>query len=174
MICLEGIQRVEEEVGRLLGEQRLSLGLAESCTGGMLAARITDIPGSSAYFAGGVVAYANRVKENVLGVPAGELNQFGAVSSQVARSMARGVRRLLKTDFGLAVTGVAGPGGGTAEKPVGLVHVALEGPRGIRNRELRLAGDRAAIRSATVQEAIRMLLEELYQSTKIKENESAD
>lgn len=163
MICFKGMQRLEEEVGRLLAEKNLSLGLAESCTGGMIAAVITDVPGSSAYFAGGVVAYDNRVKEGVLGVPRRELEQFGAVSRQVARSMAGGVKKLLKTDFGLAVTGVAGPGGGTPEKPVGLVHVALEGPRGIKNKELRLSGDRAAIRSATVREALQLLLNELIE-----------
>jgi len=157
----QGSQRVEEEVGRLLEERGLSLGLAESCTGGMIAARITDVPGSSAYFAGGVVAYDNRVKEGVLGVPAIELNQFGAVSDQVARSMAAGVRKLLKTDIGLAVTGVAGPGGGTPGKPVGLVYIALAGHRGTTAREFRLAGSRAEIRTVTVHEALTMLLREL-------------
>ncbi|MCL5058611.1 MAG: nicotinamide-nucleotide amidohydrolase family protein [Actinobacteria bacterium] len=157
----QGSQRVEEEVGRLLEERGLSLGLAESCTGGMIAARITDVPGSSAYFTGGLVAYDNRVKEGVLGVPASELNQFGAVSGQVARSMAAGARKLLKTDIGLAVTGVAGPGGGTPGKPVGLVYIALAGHRGTKVRELRLAGSRAEIRTVTVHEALTMLLREL-------------
>ncbi|HBV98829.1 MAG: competence protein ComA [Peptococcaceae bacterium BICA1-7] len=161
MNCWQGSQIIEEEVGRLLEERGLSLGLAESCTGGMIAARITDVPGSSAYFAGGVVAYDNSIKEVVLGVPAGELNQYGAVSGQVARSMAEGARKLMKTDFGLAVTGVAGPGGGTPGKPVGLVYIALTGPRGTTARELRLAGSRAQIRTATVQEALTMLLLEL-------------
>lgn len=157
----QGNQRVEEEVGRLLEERGLSLGLAESCTGGMIAARITDVPGSSAYFTGGLVAYDNRVKEGVLGVSATELNKFGAVSDQVARSMATGARKLLKTDIGLAVTGVAGPGGGTPGKPVGLVYIALAGPWGTTSRELRLEGSRAEIRTVTVHKALTMLLREL-------------
>lgn len=150
-------ERPGEVVGRLLGDQGLSLGLAESCTGGMIAASITDVPGSSAYFTGGVVAYCNRVKEQVLGVPGPELARFGAVSPEVARSMAAGVRKLLKADVGLAVTGVAGPGGGTAEKPVGLVYVALDCQGKVTTRELRLAGSRAEIRAATVDSVLEML-----------------
>lgn len=158
MVCGCDGQRPEEVTGRLLGDRGLTLGLAESCTGGMIAARVTDIPGSSAYFAGGVVAYDNRVKENVLFVPGLELARHGAVSEEVARSMAAGVKRLLKTDIGLAVTGIAGPGGGTPDKPVGLVYVALEGP-GEESlcRELRLKGSRAEIRSATAAAALDML-----------------
>lgn len=144
-------------MGRLLEAKGLSLGVAESCTGGMIAARITDVPGSSAYFAGGMVAYDNRVKENVLAVPAGELEKYGAVSEAVARSMAAGVKKLLKTDIGLAVTGIAGPGGGTRDKPVGLVYVALDGPGTVLCKELRLKGERFAIRSATTAAALELL-----------------
>lgn len=144
-------------MGRLLEGRGLSLSVAESCTGGMIAARITDVPGSSAYFTGGVVAYDNRVKENVLAVPAGELEKHGAVSEEVARSMASGVRKLLKTDIGLAVTGIAGPGGGTTGKPVGLVYAALDGPGTVFCRELRLKGSRFEIRSATTAAALELL-----------------
>jgi len=152
-----GDHGLEEETGRLLGEQGLSLGLAESCTGGMIASRITRVPGSSVYFAGGVVAYDNRVKEGVLGVPDGELAVYGAVSREVALSMARGAKRVLRTDIGLAVTGIAGPGGETPAKPVGLVYVALEGPRGALCRELRLKGDRREIREAACGAALELL-----------------
>jgi len=152
-----GEHGLEEETGRLLGEQCLSLGLAESCTGGMIASRITRVPGSSAYFAGGVVAYDNRVKEGVLGVPGGELAVYGAVSREVALSMARGAKRVLQTDIGLAVTGIAGPGGGAPGKPVGLVYIALEGPGGALCRELRLKGDRRKIREAACGAALELL-----------------
>ncbi|MCL6611929.1 MAG: nicotinamide-nucleotide amidohydrolase family protein [Peptococcaceae bacterium] len=157
MACRCDCPRPEEEAGRLLEGRGLTLALAESCTGGMIAARITDIPGSSAYFTGGVVAYDNRVKKNVLGVPGDQLAGYGAVSEQVARSMAAGVKRLLKADIGLSVTGIAGPGGGTQEKPVGLVYVALDGPAGALCRQLSLGGSRAEIRSATVAAALEML-----------------
>ncbi len=149
--------RPEELAGRLLEGRGMSLALAESCTGGMISARITEIPGSSAYFSGGVVAYDNRVKEKVLSVPAEELAVYGAVSEQVARSMASGVRTLLNTSIGLAVTGIAGPGGGTPGKPVGLVYAALDGPWGTLCRELRLRGSRAEIRTATAAAALEML-----------------
>lgn len=158
MACDGAGRRPEEEAGRLLEGRGLTLALAESCTGGMISARITDVPGSSAYFAGGVVAYSNRVKEGLLSVRGEELSAWGAVSDQVARSMAGGVKGLLKTDIGLAVTGIAGPGGGTTAKPVGLVYVALDGPRGTVSRELRLGGSRAEIRSAVTGAALEMIL----------------
>ncbi|MHB8157291.1 MAG: CinA family protein [Desulfocucumaceae bacterium] len=164
--------RLEEEIGDVLGKRGLSLGLAESCTGGIIAARITSIAGSSAYFTGGVVAYCNRVKESVLAVPSRELSEYGAVSHQVARSMAKGVKKLLKTDFGLSVTGIAGPGGGTPEKPVGLVYVALDGPAGTLSIELHLEGDRDRIRKATADAALDMLRRELFKIAKnVRENE---
>ena len=120
------VHTLEAAVGLLLRQSGLTLAVAESCTGGLLSDRITDVPGSSVYFRGGVVAYANEVKEAVLGVRHGTLCQFGAVSEHTAREMAHGVRETLGTEIGLAVTGVAGPGRGTAEKPVGLAYVALD------------------------------------------------
>ncbi len=113
------------EAGRLLAARHLTLAVAESCTGGLLASLITDVPGSSDYFSGGVVAYAYLVKENLLGVRHETLLAHGAVSLQTASEMAWGVRRLMGTDVSLAVTGVAGPGGGTPDKPVGLVFLHL-------------------------------------------------
>ena len=108
-----------------MAERGLTVAVAESCTGGLIAHRLTNVPGSSAYFLGGVVAYANEVKEGVLGVRSETLRRHGAVSQETALEMARGVRRLLGADIALSATGIAGPTGGTPEKPVGLVYVAL-------------------------------------------------
>lgn len=119
---------LEVVVGRLLRRRALWLSLAESCTGGLVSHRITNVPGSSEYYRGGVVAYSDAAKRSVLGVRHCTLRQHGAVSEQTAREMAEGVRCVLDADVGLAVTGVAGPGGGTAEKPVGLVFVAVATP----------------------------------------------
>ena len=118
-------EELEEVVGNLLREKGLTVATAESCTGGMVAAALVNVPGSSDYFKGSVVAYANEVKEGVLGVRRETLERFGAVSPQTAEEMALGVRRLLGTDIGVSTTGIAGPGGGTPEKPVGLTYFAI-------------------------------------------------
>lgn len=120
----------EAVVGHLLRARGFTLAVAESCTGGLLSHRITNIPGSSDYYRGSVTAYANEVKERVLGVPAATLQAHGAVSAETALAMARGVRPLLSADLGLSVTGIAGPGGGTPQKPVGLVYIGLVTPDG--------------------------------------------
>ena len=123
--------RIEEKLGRLLREKGLTLATAKSCTGGLVADRITDIPGSSAYFLGGVVAYDNRIKTEVLQVPQETLKRHGAVSEATVRAMAEGARSLLGADLAVSVSGVAGPGGGSEEKPVGLTWIGLaarEGP----------------------------------------------
>jgi PncC family amidohydrolase len=112
-------------VGRLLTQRGLTFAAAESCTGGLLGHRITNVPGSSAYYQGSITAYSYDVKEQLLHVRHDTLYNYGAVSDQTAREMARGVRRALRADIGVAVTGIAGPGGGMPEKPVGLVYVAL-------------------------------------------------
>lgn len=125
MAELATAERLEIMIGELLGARGLTLALAESCTGGLLGHWITNVPGSSAYFVGGVTAYAAAVKVSLLGVPGDLLARHGAVSEATALAMARGARCALGADVGLAVTGVAGPGGGTDEKPVGLVFIAL-------------------------------------------------
>jgi PncC family amidohydrolase len=125
-----GEKSPEVIVGRLLEQRQMTLAVAESCTGGLVSHRITNVPGSSAYYRGSVTAYSNEVKEVVLSVQHHTLIQYGAVSEQTALEMARGVRDLLRADVGLAVTGIAGPGGGTPEKPVGLVYVGLAAPDG--------------------------------------------
>ncbi len=124
-IFAEGEDLLEAVIGRLLVERGQSLAVAESCTGGLIASRITRVPGSSAYFERGVVTYTNQAKHELLGVPLETLRQFGAVSKPVALAMAEGVRRLARTDYGLSVTGIAGPTGGSKEKPVGTVWIGF-------------------------------------------------
>jgi nicotinamide-nucleotide amidase len=119
------VESLEERVVNLLGEQNMTLATAESCTGGLLAKRITDISGSSEVFHMGAVTYANEIKTLLLGVPEDILNKYGAVSEQTARLMAEGIQRVSKSNLGIGITGIAGPGGGTKEKPIGLVYIAL-------------------------------------------------
>ncbi len=147
-----------ERVGELLRQSRLTLATAESCTGGGLGDAITDVPGSSDYYLGGVIAYANAVKESLLGVPHEVLTAHGAVSAEVAVAMAVGARRLLGADLALASTGVAGPGGGTPEKPVGLVYIGLATPKGSEWRRCQWAGDRRQNKQLTVRAALEMAL----------------
>jgi PncC family amidohydrolase len=116
---------------RLLQERSLTLAVAESCTGGLIGHLLTDVPGSSRVFPGGVVAYGNRPKQDLLGVPAELLRTHGAVSGEAALAMAEGVRRSMQTDLGVGVTGIAGPTGGSAEKPIGTVYIAYAGPGGM-------------------------------------------
>jgi nicotinamide-nucleotide amidase len=139
----------------------LRLATAESCTGGLIAATLTEIPGCSAVVDRGYVAYDNRAKEQMLAVPAALLAEHGAVSEAVARAMAEGARAQAGVDLAIAVTGVAGPGGGSPAKPVGLVHLALASARGTRHECALLSGDRTAIRLATVDRALQMLLDQL-------------
>jgi nicotinamide-nucleotide amidase len=134
-----------------------TLGTAESCTGGLVAARLTGIPGSSEVFRGGVVAYANEVKEGELGVPAELLAAHGAVSPEVAAAMAEGARPRLGVDVAVSVTGIAGPDGGTEEKPVGLVYLHAQGPNGGVGREFSFPGDRASIRARSVVGALHLV-----------------
>jgi nicotinamide-nucleotide amidase len=147
----EDERSVAELVLELCRARGLTLATAESCTGGLVAARLTDVPGASDVLAGGVVAYANEVKSRELGVPEELLAEHGAVSAEVAAAMAAGVRRRLGVDVGIAVTGVAGPDGGTEEKPVGLVYHHVSAPDGERGQHFSLPADRDTIRSrATV------------------------
>jgi nicotinamide-nucleotide amidase len=154
---------VDEQVADLLGRGGLTVAVAESCTGGLLAARLTDLAGSSAYVRGGVVVYADDVKSRLAGVPAALIERHGAVSAEVAVALADGAREALGAGVGAGVTGVAGPGGGTPEKPVGLVHVAVAagdpgGPVERRlTRRLDLGGGRADIRDRTTTHAMHLL-----------------
>jgi len=150
-------ERLEEVVGRILRGQKKTVACAESCSGGLLSHRLTNVPGSSDYFLAGVVAYSNQAKEDLLAVPPDLVRTFGAVSAEVGRAMAQSVRRVASADFGLAITGIAGPGGGTAEKPVGLVYTALAWDNGqnvVRNQFL---GTRPHIKFQSSQKALDML-----------------
>jgi len=151
-----------ELAGRLQARclaQGLTVATAESCTGGLVAHLITEVPGSSGYLAGGIVAYSNAVKERELGVPAELLAAHGAVSAQVAIAMAEGARDRLGADLGVGVTGVAGPDGGTDAKPVGLVYVAVAGPGDPVVRRFLWPGDRSANKRDSAQAALELLLE---------------
>jgi nicotinamide-nucleotide amidase len=150
-------ETMEEVVGRRLAMTGFTLAVAESCTGGLIAQRLTSVPGSSRYFTEGVVTYANEAKVRLLGVDKKMILEFGAVSQQVARDMARGVRHRAKTDFGLAVTGIAGPDGGTEEKPVGLVFIALADDAHTEHKRLMIPGDRELVRWRASQAALDML-----------------
>jgi len=138
-------------------ERGLKVATAESCTGGLVAARLTSVPGSSEVFVGGVVAYSDEVKAQELGVPTEVLEQHGAVSAETAAAMAAGARARLGVEVAVSVTGVAGPGGGTPEKPVGLVFLHAEGPDGARTRRLDLPGDREAIRARSTVAALHLV-----------------
>lgn len=150
--------------GQVLKQRQLTLATAESCTGGLLATHITNVPGSSAYFKGAVVAYADEVKRQLLGVSADALAQHGAVSRETALAMARGARTLLNCDLALAITGIAGPAGGSPRKPVGLVYVALAAVDAQECRECRWDGNRWENREWSARVALELLLEYLAAS----------
>lgn len=137
----------------------LTVALAESCTGGLVSTTITEVPGSSGYFLGAVVSYANSAKQALLDVPAATLQAHGAVSAQVALAMAEAARARFGSDLAVSVTGVAGPDGGTGAKPVGLTYLGLAGRGGSDVRRLQLAGDRPAIREAAAGAALEWLIE---------------
>ncbi len=147
-------EALEEVVARVLTENRATIAVAESCTGGMLAERLTNVPGSSSYFLGGVICYSNELKTILIGVPQNLIEAKGAVSSEVALALADGIRKRTGATLGVGVTGVAGPGGGTPEKPVGLVHIGLADEHGPRERAYRFPGDRERIRQFASQAAL--------------------
>jgi nicotinamide-nucleotide amidase len=155
---------VEALVLDLARAQGLTIAAAESCTGGLVAVRLTSVPGSSEAFAGGVVAYDNRLKRELLGVSDEVLSRHGAVSAEAAAAMARGAREGVGADVSVSVTGVAGPGGGTPEKPVGLVYLHATTPTAEEAMELRLPGDRAAVRRRAAASALHLLRRVLSQS----------
>ena len=150
---------IEEAVGSYFIQAGMTLATAESCTGGLIAHRLTNVSGASAYFLGSVVAYHNTVKHALLGVPEEVLAVHGAVSEETARGMAEGVRRLIGATYGLAVTGIAGPSGGSAEKPVGLVYLAVAREDGTAVIRRQFTGTREEIKAQTAETAIKLLLE---------------
>ncbi len=153
-VIAAGRETLEEMVGSLLMSNQATLAVAESCTGGLIGHRLTQVPGSSAYFERGVVVYSNAAKAQMLGVPESLIAARGAVSAEVAEKMAEGVRRAGSTTLGLAVTGIAGPDGGSEEKPVGTVFIALSGPEGTVSKGYRFFGDRDRIKTISAYTAI--------------------
>jgi PncC family amidohydrolase len=149
---------LEIQVGQMLRERGLKLVLAESCTGGLLGSRISDVPGSSEYFLGGVVAYAYEAKADLLGVSWDTLNTKGAVSRETVLEMARGIRERMKADIAVSVSGIAGPGGGTAEKPVGTTWIGMAAEDGEWAKTYQFPGDREANKVSAVDAALNLLL----------------
>ena len=152
------LSRAIAELGENLRVHDNMLATAESCTGGLIASTLTDTPGSSEWFAGSVVAYANHVKRDLLGVPESILDEHGAVSEPVVRAMAQGVLKATSAHVAVAVSGIAGPSGGTTDKPVGTVWIAWAWPGGERAKGYSFSGDRAAVKAQTVMAAVNGLL----------------
>jgi nicotinamide-nucleotide amidase len=154
VLYAEGIQTIEQTVGDLLVEKGWKIAVAESCTGGLMAKRLTDVPGSSRYVERGFVTYSNRSKVEMLGVSEADIKAHGAVSAPVAEQMARGARTRASAEVGVGITGIAGPDGGTAKKPVGTVFIAISTPDGEAVRDYRIMSTRAAVRERSVQQAL--------------------
>jgi PncC family amidohydrolase len=146
-----------EDTGFLLKKKGWTISVAESCTGGLIGFLLTSVPGSSDYFAGGIIAYSNEVKKNLLSVSSQTLDEFGAVSEETVKEMSRGVKKLLKTDVGISVSGIAGPTGGSKNKPVGTIVLGVDIPQKIITNILNLKGDRNKIRERAAAEALEML-----------------
>jgi PncC family amidohydrolase len=153
------MESLEDVLGELLVRRGLRLAVAESCTGGLVSHRITNVPGSSEYYLGGVTAYAYQVKERVLGVSKESLDRYGAVSQEVAIEMARGVRLHLNADIGVSVTGIAGPGGGTPEKPVGLTWIGFSIPDREQAWRYLWEGDRLRVKEQSAEAVLRILVD---------------
>ena len=152
---------LSEVVGKHLLKRHETISTAESCTAGKIAAWLADIPGSSAYLLEGVIVYSNQSKTRLCGVPTQMLEEYGAVSSQVAVALAEGLRSRAKTDWTISVTGIAGPGGGSLEKPIGTVHIACSGSLGTKERRFQFSGNRQEIREQSTKEALLLLLESI-------------
>ncbi len=159
--------KIEEIVGKLLKEKNLTVACAESCTGGLLTSRLTDIPGSSDYVKGAVVSYSNEIKLSIVGVKEETLKNFGAVSEQTALEMSCGVRKVLKTSVGVGITGIAGPGGGSNEKPVGLVYISVSGSGGDKVQKFNFSGSRTEIKFQSSESALKMLENYLKYAVKL-------
>ena len=150
-----------DTAGKLLVSQKLTLSVCESCTGGMLGSIVTSIPGSSRYFLGGIIAYDNSIKHDVVGVPLSTIEERGTVSAEVAEKMAWGTRVRLNSDICISITGIAGPGGGGEDKPVGLVFICIAKQDVYRTRRYRFTGKRRTIRESACEAALELLIEAL-------------
>lgn len=158
---MEDHLNLEQQIAKILVEHGHTLATAESCTGGLLGHRLTEMPGSSQYYLGGVIAYSNEAKMKFLGVQANTLEREGAVSAAVAEEMVRGAQEAFQADYALAITGIAGPDGGTDEKPVGLTFIALATPQGIKQERFIWTGKRSENKSMSASIAFKMLFEEI-------------
>lgn len=154
-----------EELFQILKAKKATLGAAESCTGGLFSAKITTVPGSSEFFIGSVVSYANSVKEKVLEIPEIDLKTHGAVSQVVAEKMSSNVRELLNCTYSVSITGVAGPGGGTQSKPVGTVWFGISGPKFVKTDMKQFTGDRSRVQQSAVEYALELLINTLKSET---------
>ncbi len=152
-----GKQTLEEVIGYLLYMRKRTITVAESCTGGLISHRLTSVPGSSNYFLGSVIAYSNKIKRERLGVKKIILEKYGAVSEEAAEEMAKGAKKLTRSDFGLGVTGIAGPTGATEEKPIGLVYIALAHKDKVETKEFKFRGEREAIKAKAANAALDMV-----------------
>jgi PncC family amidohydrolase len=150
-------QKLLEDLGDLLRKKELTISVAESCTGGLIGSYLTSVPGSSDYFKGGIIAYSNEIKMDLLSVSPKTLKKFGAVSPEVAGEMAHGVKKLLKTDVGISSSGIAGPTGGREDKPVGTVALGVDIPQKIITNMVHLGGDRNDIRDHATLRVLEML-----------------
>jgi len=160
----KNLRKLLEDIGILLRKKGWTISTAESCTGGLIGSFLTSIPGSSDYFAGGVIAYSNEIKTNLLSVSPQTLKKFGTVSEETVKEMAQGVKRLLKTDVGISSSGIAGPTGGTEKKPVGTVALGVDIPQKIITNMVHLEGNRNNIRKLAgirLLEMLKNLLEEI-------------
>lgn len=151
--------KIEAEVGKILIKRQITLAVAESCTGGLVSSRITDISGSSKYFKMGVVAYSNKIKEDILWIPGSLIRKYGAVSRQVALEMAEGVRAIANTDVGIGVTGIAGPVGGTKLRPIGLVYIALVIGKKRIVKKFNFKGSRQEIKRQASEAALKLIMQ---------------
>jgi len=154
-------ETLEIVIGKLLNARHFTLATAESCTGGLIGHRLTDVPGSSEYFLGGIIAYSNEIKERMLGVSHATLEQYGAVSAETAIEMARGARRVLQTDIAVSVTGIAGPGGGSADKPIGLTYIAVAAEGYERVERFVWDSDRRGNKLSSSEAALQMVIDYL-------------
>jgi PncC family amidohydrolase len=161
----ESLGQLVERLQSLCLERNLTVATAESCTGGLIAKLITDVAGSSGYFLGGIVSYSDEAKIGLLGIREEELAAHGAVSAQVARAMAIGARHRVGADLAVSVTGIAGPGGGGAAKPVGLAYVAVADANGADVRRFLWSGDRVAVREAAARAALELLIQRAFAHT---------
>ncbi len=148
---------LEKKLGVILTQKKKTISVAESCSGGLLAHRLTNIPGSSQYFIGGVIVYANQAKHKLLGVPLALIKKYGAVSQPVAELMAKRIRKILNTDYGISITGFAGPSGANKEQPIGLTYIAIANKEKTLSQKFYFKGNRLTIKKLATQHALKIL-----------------